>query len=132
MSQKVSKRTIVLKETKEREEILKALAESGGKILHDSGERVLVIEVPEDNKVKLEISLPRTSGLFKLADNKNIIKKITRPSEHEQLFIDALKLRTSETFINEKKLRKPGSTIEEKEMLMESDFLDDIDIDKFN
>lgn len=132
MPREVSKRTIVLKDKRERKKILKLLTESGGKILHDSGERVLVVEVPKDKKDKLETSLPSTSGLFKLADNKNIIKKITRPSEHEQLFIDALKLRTSEAFIKEKKLRKPGSTIEEKEMLMGSDFLDDMDIDKFN
>ena len=109
----------------ERENILKLLAESKGRVLHDSGERVLVIGVPKGKETKLKAVLPTTSSLLKLTDDKNIRRKVTRPSSHERLFIDALKLRTSKKFIDEKKLRKPGSTKEEKEMLKVSDFFGD-------
>lgn len=126
-----TEKTILLKETRDRENILKHLAESGGRVLHDSGERVLVIEVPMNNESKLKASLPTTSKLFRLTDSENVRNKIAQPSPHELLFIDALKLKTSESFINEKRMRKPGSTQEEKELLQESDFLDDIGMDKF-
>lgn len=125
MPTEMTKRTIVLKEKREKEEILKLLSESGGKVIHDSGERVLVIEVPKNNESKLKASLPNTSSLLRLTDHDNIKRNIIQPSPHELLFIDALKLRTSESFINEKRLRKPGSTPEEQKMLLESDFLGD-------
>ena len=125
MEKEKTKHTIVLKSKNDREKTLKALIERGGKVVHDSGERVLIVEVPKGTKLRQK--LPATSKLLLL--NSNVIKEISRPSEHERLFIDALKLRTSKAFIEEKKLRIPGSTPEEQEMMLESDFIEG-DIDK--
>ncbi len=125
MANEKTMHTIVLKEKQDREKILKALKERGGKVVHDSGERVLIVEVPK--RTRLRGALPRTAKLLRLRDN--VKRVITRPSEHELLFIDALKLKNSRAFINEKMRREPGSTPEEQEMLLESDFIEG-DIDK--
>ncbi len=112
--------TIVLKNRQEKEQILKVLSERGGKILHDSGERVLIVEVPK--RTRLKRALPRTSKLLRLREN--VKRVIIQPSERELLFIDAQKLKNSRAFIKEKKERVPGSTPEEQEMMLESDFIE--------
>ena len=100
--------------------MLKTLSKIGGKTLHDSGERVIIVEVPKTTR--LQEVLPKTTKLLRLQDNAR--KAITKPTEHELLFIDALKLKYSEAFIKERKQRKPGSTPEEQAMLQESDFIE--------
>jgi hypothetical protein len=120
MSKEKTQLTIVLKDKGEREAIRQALSERGGKILHDSGERVLIVEVPK--RTRLKNALPKTSKLLRLRDN--VKRVITRPSIHELLFIDAMKLKNSRAYKLERMLREPGSTPEEKEMMIESDFIE--------
>lgn len=121
MPNEITKKTIVLKSERDRETTLKAIAERGGRVVHDSGQRVLVIEVPKRTRLKDKL-LP-TTKIVKI--NGNVKRAISRPSKHETLFIDALKLRTSRKFINEKMQREPGSTPEEQKMFETSDFLGD-------
>jgi hypothetical protein len=120
MSKEKTQHTIVLRDMKEREKVLKALSKCGGKPLHNSNERIIIVEVPET--VKLRKELPKTAKLLRLQDN--IKKEISRPSEQELLFINSFKLKYSDAFIKEKKQRKSGSTPEEKAMLQESDFIE--------
>lgn len=130
MPRKTVQHIIVLKEKQERDKVLKVLEKEKGKVLHDSGERIIIVEVPEINK--MEERLPSTIKPLKLKESNRIKSEISQLSQHELLFIDALILRSSEKFINEKKLRKPGSTKEEKKMLEGSDFLgDDMEMNDF-
>lgn len=130
MPRKTVQHIIVLKDKQERDRVLKVLKKEKGKVLHDSNERIIIVEVPKINK--MEEILPNTIKSLKLKENNRIKSEIPQLSQHELLFIDALKLRTSEKFINEKKLRIHGSTQEEKDMIRTPDFFgDDMEMKDF-
>lgn len=110
MSIQSSQRTLVLDSSENRGVALQALRESGAKVLHDSGERVLVVEVPEEPLLRER--LPGTSRLLELRGDAK--KELPRASDNELLFVEALQLRASPAFQEEKRRRAPGSTPQEQ------------------
>jgi hypothetical protein len=111
-------RTLVLDAKKDREKVLKNLEDTGVKVVHDSGERVLEVELPEKNETDIKKTLPNIAKL--VVSSSDVPRKLPKLSDNEKLYVDALKLRTSKAFIDERKRRKPGSTKEEKELFQAS------------
>ena len=136
-----NQRTIVLERKQDRAKTLRAIAASGGKVLHDSGARILIVEIPADINIKETLekgsSVKKTiikgveiNGILiqksEIKNLDNIFKKQKkRLTEQEHLFVNAMELRFSPEYIKERALRKPGSTPEEQLNFEGSEYLGD-------
>jgi len=98
----------------ERRKVLKAISLSGAKVCHDSGGRLIVIEVLGEAEKALTKLLPRARLVPVDSDVRD---SITDLDSTESLFLEALKIRTSTSYRDAKKLRKVGDTPEEKELI---------------
>lgn len=96
-----------------RTKALNAISSSGAKVRHDSGGRLIVIEVPEEAEKALTERLSRARLVPVDSDVRGLITDL---DSTESLFLDALKIRTSKNYRDAKKRRKVGETPEEKEL----------------
>lgn len=101
--------------TPDRTKVLTALAAAGVKVRHDSGGRLLVVELTEEAEKALAERV-REARLVSLdADVKAELAPLT-PTE--TLFLDALRIRTSKAYRESKAKRKYGETPEEQLLTM--------------
>ncbi len=101
----------------DRTKALEAISASGAKVRHDSGGRLIIVEVPEEVEI-LKERLPQARLLPVDADVRD---KIANLDPTESLFLDALRIRTSEDYREAKRQRKYGDTPEEQELLSAPD-----------
>jgi hypothetical protein len=102
----------------DRSKVLNAIAASGARLRHDSGGRLMVVEVPEEAEQALAERLPNVRLLPVDADVKDEIADL---DPTESLFLDALKLRTSDSFREAKRQRRFGETPEEQRLFTAPD-----------
>lgn len=98
----------------DRRKALKAISLSGAKVRHDSGGRLIVIELPEKAEKTLTERLPNARLVPVDFDVRDSIADL---DSTESLFLEALKIRTSKSYRDAKKRRKVGETPEEKELM---------------
>ena len=101
----------------ERTRTLKSISLSGAKVRHDSGGRLIVIELTVESRKKLKKLLP---GIQILSVNSEVKDLISKLDPTEKLFLRALKIRNSKSYRNSKKRRKYGESPEEKELFSAS------------
>ncbi|MFX0185308.1 MAG: hypothetical protein ACFE95_19675 [Candidatus Hodarchaeota archaeon] len=97
-----------------RSKALKAISSSGAKVCHDSGGRLIVVEVRKKTEKALIKLLPNARLVPIDSDIKDSIIDL---DSTESLFLEALKIRTSKKYRTAKKTRKVGDTPEEKELI---------------
>jgi len=97
-----------------RNKALNAISSSGSKIHHDSGGRLIIIEVSKKAEKALVKLLP--GGKLESVDY-DAKKLIADLDSNDSLFLEALKTRTSKSYRDAKKRRKVGETPEEKELI---------------
>lgn len=97
----------------DRSKTLTALTSMGGKVRHDSGGRLIIIETSK--KAEKELS-KRMTGVRLVPLDSDVKDIISDLDPNEQLFLEALKIRNSKSFRDAKKKRKFGETAEEKEL----------------
>jgi hypothetical protein len=95
----------------DRQKELRAISAVGAKIRHDSGGRLIVIEVPEGAEKEL---LRRLRGARLVSVDADVTDLLGDLNPTESLFLEALKIRTSKSYREAKKKRKFGETPEEK------------------
>ena len=110
----MDKRFLVLDDKGGRIRILNVVTSSGGKVLHDSGGRVVLIDTRGNDKEILG-KLPQGSQL--VGADQDVKSSLVDLDPSESLFLDALKLRNSKKYRTAKQRRKPGETPEEIELL---------------
>src|SRR5688500_1574584 len=97
----------------DRAKALNAISESGAKVRHDSGGRLIVIKASKKAEGLLAERLPEARLEPVDADVKG---EITGLDATESLFLDALQIRTSKSYQDAKRRRKFGETPEEQEL----------------
>jgi hypothetical protein len=97
-----------------RSRALNAISSLGGKVRHDSGGRLLVIEVPGEVEKALAQHLP---GARVVPVDADVIGSFPNLDSTEELFLDALKIRTSKSYREAKRRRKVGETPEEQQLV---------------
>jgi hypothetical protein len=102
----------------DRAKALNAILASGAKIRHDSGGRLIIVEVTKEAEKSLAKDLPEMRLVSASTDVRD---SITNLDATESLFLDALKIRSSKKFQDAKKKRKFGETPEEKQLLSAPD-----------
>jgi hypothetical protein len=102
----------------DRAKALTAISESGARVRHDSGGRLIVIAAPEEAAKALAERLPDARLVPVDADVKDDIADL---DPTESLFLDALQIRTSDEYRKAKRERKFGDTPEEQELLSAPD-----------
>ena len=95
----------------DRQKELRAISAAGAKIRHDSGGRLILIEVPEGAGKHL---LRRLRGARLVPADADVTALLKNLDQTESLFLEALKIRTSKSYREAKKKRKFGDTPEEK------------------
>jgi hypothetical protein len=96
----------------ERRKVLTAVTSAGAKIRHDSGGRLLVVDVPPEAE-KAVASLP---GVRMLPLDADVKASLPNLDSTEALFLDALQIRTSRVYRDAKSRRKVGESPEEREL----------------
>lgn len=96
----------------ERRKLLTAVTSAGAKVRHDSGGRLLVVDVPPDAEQALA-SLP---GVRMLPLDAEVKASLPNLDSTESLFLDALRIRTSRQYRDAKSRRKVGESPEEQEL----------------
>jgi hypothetical protein len=93
-----------------RANALNALAAVGARVIHDSGGRMLVVEIPERAEATLGERLPGVRVEALETEPERIGAAL---DQSERLFLAALKIRTSPAYREAKRLRVPGEAPEE-------------------
>lgn len=96
----------------ERRKVLTAVTSAGAKVRHDSGGRLIVVDVPPDAE-KAVASLP---GVRMLPLDADVKASLSNLDSTESLFLDALQIRTSREYRDAKSRRKVGESPEEQEL----------------
>ena len=104
--------------TIQRTKALNAISSSGAKVCHDSGGRLIVVEMPQKAEKLLVKRLP-TAQITPL--DSGVRKSIADLDSNESLFLEALKIRTSVKHRDAKKRRRIGQTPEEKMLISAPD-----------
>lgn len=95
----------------ERSRELLAIAAVGGRVRHDSGGRLVLVDLPEGAEPKLKQLMPGA----KLAAPEGDLKGLSRGLDaNEKLFLAALRLRHSPAFRARKAARRFGESPEEQ------------------
>ena len=97
----------------ERRKLLAALAAAGVKVRHDSGGRLIVVDVSAAS----EKALAAIAGARFLPLDTELKDSIADLDSTESLFLDALKIRTSKGYRDAKSRRTVGDTPEERELI---------------
>ena len=96
-----------------RVKVLKEVLSLGGKVLHDSGGRVIVI-----NTTKMDEALfARIPGARLVPLDANVKDLVPDLDENKSLFVEALRIRASPRYRDLKARQKPGETPEEQALL---------------
>lgn len=98
----------------EKNKVLNTMKSAGAKVRHDSGGRLIVIEVSKEAEKLLSQRLVGARLVPLDADAKEVLGEM---DPTESLFLDALKIRTSKDYRDAKKRRKVGDTPEERELV---------------
>src|SRR5688572_30708102 len=97
-----------------RNQVLNAIKSAGGKVRHDSGGRLIVVDLPGDAE---KVLAERLSDV-RLVPLDTGLKEVSGELDPtESLFLDALSIRTSKGYRDAKKRRKVGDTPEERELV---------------
>jgi hypothetical protein len=102
----------------DRAKALTAISESGARVRHDSGGRLIVIEAPEEAVRALADRLPDARLVPVETDVRSDIADL---DPTESLFLEALQIRTSEEYRKAKRERTYGDTPEEQELFSAPD-----------
>ena len=110
----MKKKLLVFKKTKDRDKVLDILAKYKVKIIHDSCGRVINLDASKLTKEVL-CELPKETKVVSL--NENIKSHLEKLESGETRFLNALSIRLSSEFKENRKKRKPfGMEPEEKEL----------------
>ena len=97
----------------ERTRALNAVTAVGAKVQHDSGGRLVVVNVPEKAEKNLKEQL---KGARLVPVDSEMEVDSEKLDDNESLFLEALKIRNSKSYREAKKKQKPGETPEEKKL----------------
>jgi hypothetical protein len=97
----------------DRSRELLAIAAVGGRVRHDSGGRLLLVELPEGTETKLGQMLTGARLAAPAGDLKAVASGLDAT---EKLFLEALRLRHSPEFIARKATRRFGESAEEQQL----------------
>lgn len=97
----------------DRTKALNAITSLGARVRHDSGGRLIVIEISEQGEKLLADRLTRFRLVPVAAEVRNTIVDL---DANELLFLEALKIRHSKEYRDAKKRRKVGESPEEKQL----------------
>ena len=92
---------------------INSLTELGAKIRHDSGGRLIIIEISKEVENAIEKSI---SGARVIPVDSDMKDEISGLSSDELLFLSALKMRASKKYRSAKKSQKPGDSLEEQKL----------------
>jgi hypothetical protein len=95
----------------DRRKLLAALSGVGARVRHDSGGRLIVIELPQAAEPEL---LKRLPGAKLLPPNAEMKDSLADPDPTEALFLQALTIRSSASYRAAKSNRRFGESPEEK------------------
>ena len=95
----------------QRARVLKALADAGARVEHDSGGRLLVVAASAEADEALGSAL---EGVTVLPLDEDVTERVGVLDPQDALFARALALRMSPAYRDLKRRQKPGSTPEEK------------------
>jgi hypothetical protein len=95
----------------DRREEMAAIVSAGAKLRHDSGGRLIVLELPEGAEAAL---LKRLPGAKLLPIGPELEAAIPGLDPGEALFLEALRIRASASYRDAKRQRKFGESPEEK------------------
>ena len=96
----------------ERRKLLTAVTSAGAKVRHDSGGRLIVVDVPPE----AEKALAALPGVRMLPLDAEVKASLPNLDSTESLFLDALQIRTSREYRDAKSRRKVGESPEEREL----------------
>jgi hypothetical protein len=96
----------------ERRKVLTAVTSAGAKVRHDSGGRLIVVDVPPE----AEKALAALPGIRVLPLDADVKASLPNLDSTESLFLDALQIRTSREYRDAKSRRKVGESPEEREL----------------
>ncbi len=103
----------------DRRKALNAITASGAKVRHDSGGRLMLVELPEEQTGELRELLPGARLVPVDADVRDSLSELD-PSE--SLFLAALQIRTSPSYREQKARRVYGETPEEQALVSAPDY----------
>jgi hypothetical protein len=95
----------------DRRKEMAAIAAAGAKLRHDSGGRLIVLELPEGAEAAL---LKRLPGAKLLPIGPEMAVAIPGLDPGEALFLEALRIRASAPYREAKRRRKAGASAEEQ------------------
>ena len=98
----------------DRKRALTAIAASGAKVRHDSGGRLIAIEVTDETA---KVVAERLSDARIVPLDANVRDTIPDLDATEALFLEALRIRTSQRYRDAKARRVVGETREEQELI---------------
>ena len=97
----------------DRVKVLNEVASRGGKVRHDSGGRVVVINTADMD----EAALTRVAGARLVPLDANVRDLLPDLDDNESLFVEALRIRMSPRYRDLKARQRPGETPEEQALL---------------
>ena len=96
---------------RDRSRELLAISAVGGRVKHDSGQRLILVELPEGAEAKLAGMLPDAQFAAPEGDLKAVSANL---DASEALFLEAIRIRHSAAFVERKAKRQFGESPEEQ------------------
>lgn len=115
INEKEPSKVRLLESKMDRTRALNAAKTGRTKVVHDNGNRLMVIEA-SDSEIKTILKQLPDAKVVSLNSRFSQTISDLHLDENEMIFVDALKIRTSAKFIRAKKLRKYGDTPEEQKL----------------
>lgn len=106
-----------IEDKSERMRVMNAVTSSGGKVRHDSGGRLLLIDTLGNDE---EILKKLPEGVRLLSAEEGAKESIADLDASESMFLDAVRTRISKEYRAKKEGQKPGETPEEIELFTQS------------
>jgi hypothetical protein len=114
----MAKKLVLLQREEDKNDIINIVTAEGGKIIHDSGGRIIVVET-DGSEEKIRGKLPQGAAL--VSPEEDARSRFTELDPSESIFLDALNIRSSSNYRTAKRLRKPpGEEPEERKLLSAS------------
>jgi hypothetical protein len=108
---------VVLGAKDSRNKVIEIVTSEGGKVLHDSGGRVLLIKI-EGTEERINEKLPQGTKLLSTDQDEVARRSLSNIESSESIFLDALHLRRTPEYRDRKRNRRPpGEEPKEKELL---------------
>ena len=115
INEKKPSKVRLLESRMDRTKALNVAMTGHAKVVHDSGNRLLVIEAT-DSEIKAILKQLPDAKIVSLDSRFSRTIPDLSLDENELIFVEALKIRTSAKFRKAKKLRKYGETPEEQKL----------------